>query len=99
MKARNTKAHLRMVGVMGFAGVIMATRTTGACAQDQAPAGLQAPASGAQPANVHFISAGNMPPTHSGGMDITYASQHRPKYPPEAIRARHEGKVLSFIQN
>lgn len=88
MKARNTKAHLRMVGVVSFAGVVMATRATGACAQDQAPA------SGAQPATVHFISAGNLPPNHPGGMDITYASQHPPKYPLEAIRARHEGKVL-----
>jgi TonB family C-terminal domain len=31
-------------------------------------------------------------------MDITYATQHRPKYPPEAIRARHEGKVFVMAQ-
>jgi TonB family protein len=98
MKARNTKAHLRMIGVMGFAGVIMATRATGAGAQDQAPAGQQAPASGARPTTVHFISAGSMPPTHPGGMDLTYASQHQPKYPPEAIGAGHSGTVLVMVQ-
>ena len=98
MKAMNTKAHLRLVGIMCFAGATMATWAAGACAQDQALAGQQAPAGGAQSATAHFISADNLPPTHPSGMDITYASQHQPKYPREAIRARHEGTVLVMAQ-
>ena len=98
MKIRNTKARKRWVRIMCFVGASMATWATGACAQGQASASEQAPASGAPSATAHFVSAGNLPPTHPSGMDITYASQHQPKYPLAAIRAHHEGTVLVMAQ-
>ncbi len=50
------------------------------------------------PVSFRFISPGNLPRTRPSSMDITYASQHRPAYPPEAIRAHHEGSVLVLAE-
>ena len=95
MKVRNTKKHLRRVGIFGFAGVIMATRATGACAQDQAPAGQQTPSSGdGRATTVYLTPVDNMQTDHLAALDLSYASHHLPKYPPEAILAHHEGKIL-----
>jgi protein TonB len=98
MKTRNGKAHVQMVGAMCFVCVIMATWATRAYAQDQAPAGQQTPAGSAQPAPVHFYSLGGYPRTHPSALNITNAANLQPKYPPQAIRAHHEGTVLVMAQ-
>lgn len=87
-----------MAGAMCFASAILAGWATRAYAQDQAPAGQQAPAGSEQPATVHFYSLGGYPQTHHAALNITNAANLQPKYPPQAIRAHHEGTVLVLAQ-
>lgn len=93
MKAGDGKARRPMLGAICFSSAMIAVYVTGAHAQDQMSAAQQTPSTGRPPATAHFISAASLPPTHPSAMDITYASQHQPKYPPEAIRGHHEGTV------